>query len=516
MGPTLLDRASPKTIGAAFALAKLVLHTLWLTPYGFFRDELYYIACSEHLAFGYVDQPPWCVFTLRVWRTIVGDSLAALRMLPALIGAASVWVTALLVVRLGGGRLAVALALLAIIVDGQHLGTAHYYSMNVWDDLFWPLAALLAVVLLEHRRARDWIALGVVLGIGLENKTSVLWLCAGLVAGIAATPERMVLRTRGPYIAAAIAAALFAPYVAWEIAHGWPTLEFMRNAMGEKYVARSFGAFVVEQVMQNDPFCVPLWVAGIVALVSRRLGSRAAVIGWIYVTTFAIVASQKTAKAEYLSPCYPMLFAAGATWLERALASRIVVRAALAGTLAIAMLVGGAMSAPFALACLSEERFVAYQAALGMKPESTERRELAELPQFYADMHGWRELTDFVADIYDALSPEERAHATIWTRQGGYGSAAAIDFFGRARKLPRAICGHNNYWYWGPGDGDGSVVIVVGGKPDRMVPLFESFERVATFECRWCRPDENHKPIYVGRKIKRALAEVWPGQRYFD
>jgi hypothetical protein len=234
--------------------------------------------------------------------------------------------------------------------------------------------------------------------------------------------------------------------------------------------------------------------------------------------TFAIVASQKTAKAEYLSPAYPMLMAAGGVYWARILEipSRRWVRPAVTATMILAMVVGGLLTAPFALAVLPEETFIAYEHALGKKQESTERREVNELGQWYADMHGWAELADLVGNVFDSLSPEEKAHAMIWTRSGGYGPAAAIDFFGRPRHLPPAICAHNNYWYWGPGDGDGSAVIVVGGKPDWVSGLFATFERVATFECRYCRPDENHKPIYVGRKMKVPFATIWPDERYFD
>jgi len=185
----------------ALAFVKLVVHALTLRPYGFFRDELYYIACSEHLAWGYVDQPPLSVVVLEAWRMIFGDSLAALRMVPALVGAATVLVTGMLAIRLGGGVLAVALAELGVLVAGQFLGTAHYYSMNVFDELFWVLSAYLVLRAVDERSPRAWITLGVVLGLGLLNKTSVLWLGAGIGVGLCATPARDVLRTRWPYVA---------------------------------------------------------------------------------------------------------------------------------------------------------------------------------------------------------------------------------------------------------------------------------------------------------------------------
>jgi hypothetical protein len=518
----LSPRLTPQRLALVFGLVKLCVHLATLTPYGYFRDELYYIRCSEALAWGYVDQPPLCIFVLRVWREVFGDSLAAIRLSPALLGAATVLMTGRLAIRLGGKHLAVALACTGVLTAGQYLGTAHYYSMNVLDQLAWTLTAYVLVDAVERQALKNWLLLGAVLGLGLLNKISVLWLGGGIAAGLVLTPARSTLRTRGPWLAGLLAAVMFAPFVVWQAAHGWPMAEFMHNATSHKYAAHSLGSFVKEQILQNNLFALPLWAVGLLALLIPRLRGRApmpagaAVLGWAYVAAFSIIASQKTAKAEYLSPAYPMLMAGGGVFVEGALdRARMWAKPALLLFFA-AMLGGGALVAPFALACLSVDRFIAYQAALGIKPQSSERRELGDLTQFYADMHGWKELTDEVASIFASLPPEDRARATIWTRSGGYGPAAAIDFFGRGRGLPRVICAHNNYWLWGPGDGDGRVTIVVGGRADGIGPFFESFERVATFECDHCRPDENHKPIYIGRNLKTSYAALWPDERHYE
>ncbi|MDP9122813.1 MAG: glycosyltransferase family 39 protein, partial [Acidobacteriota bacterium] len=160
-------RLSPGAVAALLAAVKLAVHALTLRPYGFFRDELYYIACSERLAWGYVDQPPFSIVVLRVWRYLWGDSLAALRLLPALVGAATVLIAGYIAIELGGRRLAVALTGLGVLAAGQYLGTAHYYSMNVWDQLFWTLAGYLVLRAVGRGSPRDWIALGLALGIGL-------------------------------------------------------------------------------------------------------------------------------------------------------------------------------------------------------------------------------------------------------------------------------------------------------------------------------------------------------------
>jgi hypothetical protein len=497
----------------AVAAVKLAVHVLVLEPYGWFRDELYYVACSDRLALGYVDHPPLSVAVLRVWRAAFGDSLAAIRLVPALAGAAVVALAGALAMALGGGALAAVLASVAVLAAPIYLGFDHTYSMNALDGLFWTLAALMLVRALEAPRLARWAWLGVVLGLGLLNKWSVLWLGTGVLAGLLLTPERRHLKSPGPWLAGTIALLLFAPHVAWQMAHGWPTLEFMRNAMGEKYVKTGLLAFLGQQVAMMGPATVPLSMAGLALPLSGRAVPAARVIAWMFLVTLVIVLASRSGKAEYMAAAYPMLFAAGAAALERALSSRAFRWAAASAT--VAMIAIAAVAAPFVLPVLSRDRFMAYSRWLGVAPATSEKKELGALPQHYADMHGWDELVAGASAAYGTLSPEERTDAVVWAVTGGYGSAAAIDVLGRRVGLPRAVSGHNHYWMWGPG-GDPRVVILLGGERERLERLFSSVTLVTTVECGDCMPYENHKPVYVGRAPKRLLSDIWPEIKHYD
>ncbi len=510
-----LPRVDRVAIG--LAAAKLVVQLVALTPYGYFRDELYYLACSDHLAWGYVDQPPLSVVVLRLWRGVFGDSIASIRIVPALAGTAVVYLTVRTARALGAGAAAAGLAGLAVLTAPAFFAFDHYYSMNAIEHVVWAIVARLAVHLAQRpddRRA--WIALGVVLGLGALDKWSAGWLASGLALGLALTPARRALRTPWPYAAALLAGVLVAPHVLWEVRAGWPTLEFMRNALGDKYVPLSLGAFLAQLVKMANPATVPIAIAGaLVPLAWWTRTGRALVaarpLALMFVVAFAIVAASKGGKPEYLLGAAPLLFASGAVAWEKLLASasRAVRRGAFAlATVALTAL--GAVGLPFGVPVLSEEAFVAYMKSIGEKPSTSEKKELAELPQFYADMHGWPELADAALLAWQTLSEEERRHAKIWAVSGGYGPAAAIDHFGPARGLPRAISGHNNYWMWGYGDETSDVVVLLGGPRERLEQLFVDLVLVTTFECRWCMPYENHKPIYVGRGMRRTWAELWP------
>ena len=200
----------------AFAAAKFLLHLLTARGYGHFRDELYYLACADHLDWGYVDHPPLSIVLLWISRRLFGDSLHALRLLPALAGAATVYLTGWTCRRMGGGRLAQALAMLSVIVAPAYLFFHHIFSMNAFDVLLWTAAGAVLVRVFDDGDRRLWILLGAVLGLGLLNKISVLWLGFGLLVGLRASrAQRGWYMTSWPWLSGALAFAIFSPHIAW-------------------------------------------------------------------------------------------------------------------------------------------------------------------------------------------------------------------------------------------------------------------------------------------------------------
>jgi hypothetical protein len=509
---TSLPDAHSGRLVALFAGAKLLLHLATASGYGYFRDEFYYLACADHPAAGYVDHPPLSVWWLWLARALLGDSRFALRLTPALLGAATVALVGLMARRMGGGRWAQALAMTGALVAPQYLALDHFYSMNAFDVFFWALCAFLVLRVLEQPTNARWAALGVALGLGLQNKIGVLWMGAGLFVGLVATRERRLLKTPGPWICGAVAAALFAPHVAWQVANGWPTREFIHNAQTGKMAAVSPLQFLIGQIMMMSPFTLPLWLAGLGWLFRGEAGRPYRLLGWTYLTAFAILLTSGASRSGYLAPAYSWLFAAGGvalgSWLER---PRLAwMRPAYAALL----LATGAAIAPLALPLLPIESYIGYARALGEAPETEERKELGALPQFYADMHGWERIVDAVAVAHARLSPEERSAARVFA--GDYGVAGAVDLLGRRRGLPPAISGHNNYWLWGPRGWDGSVVIVVGGREEQVRPLFESVEPAGSTDCGYCMPYENGMPVWIARGLRQPVAETWPRLKHYE
>ena len=510
------DPAGALALVVYLSAFKLLLHLLTNGGYGYFRDELYYLACGEHLDWGYVDQAPLIAVVARAQRALLGDSLFATRFLPAVAGAALVFVTGLLVRELGGGRFAVLLACACVIVAPAFLALHTILTMNAFEPLFWTLGAYLVARALKSGDGRLWVWFGVVMGLGLQNKHSTLVFGFAVVAGLLLTPARRLFLSKWLWVGGLLALVIFLPNILWQIRHDWPTVEVLRNADKNQNLPVSPLDFFKGQLELTHPLTFPVWLAGLSFYLFTRAGRPFRALGWAYVVMFALMVLLR-AKVYYLLPVYPVLFAPGGVWFE-GLFSRLAERRPpwrLLKPASVALLVaGGALTAPLALPVLPVETLIRYQRALGIEPPRTEKLRLAELPQHYADMHGWEEMTAAVGRVYNSLPPEERARCAVFARN--YGEAGAIDFFGARHGLPKAIGKHQNYFLWGPRDYTGECVITVGERERDVRKSFDQIELAATITHPYAIPHENNLPVFVCRKPKRPLKEIWPDVKCYS
>ncbi|MBI4518792.1 MAG: glycosyltransferase family 39 protein [Deltaproteobacteria bacterium] len=483
------------------AAGKLLIHLLTNGNYGYFRDELYYIACSDRLAWGYVDHPPLSIGILAATRALLGNSIFAIRLPVVLTGALCVILTGLLARRLGGGRYAQGLAALAYLTTAISLTMSSFFSMNAFDLLFWLACTHIVVRLVESGNPRWWLLLGVVAGLGLLNKYSVAFGVFGLLVGMALTPSRRLLLSGRLPAGGALAALIFLPHLAWEVANGLPTAEFIRNATAHKIVAMSPAAFFGAQVIENNPFTTPLWLAGLGYLLFAPAMRKFRPLGVMYVVVLVIFLLQR-AKPYYLSPAYPALLAGGAVAAEQ------LGRRWLRVAVVIWLVIGGVIIGAMAIPVLPPATYIRVARALGIAAPQEERSHTAEMPQVLADRFGWENLTATIARVYNALPPEQRAQAAIVT--GNYGEAAAVDFFGPRHGLPPALSGHNNYWLWGPRGITGEVVIAVGIPRADLEKYFAAVVQADTIVSPYALPFETNLPVFVCHHLQMPIAAAWP------
>lgn len=526
---------TPLAIGAYFAVFKLLLHFVFNSNYGYFRDELYFIACGEHLAWGYPDHAPMVALMAKTSRVLFGDSLFALRLFPALAGAFKIFLTAVLVKEFGGKRFATFLACLCVLCAPIYLAIDDLFSMNSLEPIFWMLCVYFAIratremvsdkseMINESEGNRhlsfrvsntsfDWIWFGLFAGLGLMNKHSMLFFGLAIIAGLLLTDKRKVFLNKYFYLAGLIAFLIFLPNIIWQFQNNFATLELLQNVQksGKNVVMSPLG-FVVSQIMGMFPTSFPVWLSGIWFLIFDKSGKRFRFLGIAYLVLLALMI-YLNAKDYYLAPVYPMLFAAGAVWIEQ-ITEKIRALKFIKYALPILIFVPAMFIAPVVMPILPIESLINYQEAIGFKPPKSEVGHDSPLQQIFSDQLGWQEMVEKVADVYNNLPPEERAKTGIYA--SNYGQAGAIDFFGGKYGLPKAISPHQSYFLWGPREYTGDVLILLGAGKEDAEKNCESVEEKTEINNSYAESYEKYK-IIVCRRTKKPLPEIWQSLKHWN
>lgn len=506
--PSLTSRRGLAAAGLIAAVPFLA-HLFTNGAYGMFSDEFYYLACADHLAFGYVDHPPLSITILAGWTAVFGDSVDSIRVLPAAAGAALIFLTAVMVRDLGGGGFAQAFAALCVAINPVYLALTGFYSMNPFDLLFWSLLFLLLIRLINSGNAKLWLLFGGIAGLGLQNKIGLLVPGFALAVALPFTPHRKWIAEKHLWIGAAIASAIFLPHLLWQFINGWPTREFIANAKAFGITEMSQLEFFVMQARQTMyPLLLPVWLTGLGALLFYKPLRPYRLLGLIYVVCYFVFAIQRS-KPYYLAGAFPILIAAGALAIERWIAPRVSkwVNPALFTIMAA----GGVAAAPFSFPLLPVDRFLRFQEALGNKAAHNLAR--GELSGMYANRPCWEGFVAEVARVYETLPEEDRKRSVIVT--GSYHGAGAIDYFGKKYGLPPATSYHNNYYLWGPGDTSWDVVIAVRIHRLWLDGMFGEIVEVGHAYCEYGTPPYDDLPVYVCREPKLSVTETWAGWKTF-
>lgn len=501
------------------AAAYFVMHLLAATHYGYFRDALYYLACSEHLDWGFVDHPPLIVALAWVARHTLGTSLRALLIWPALAGAARIVLTAVFARELGARRFGSVLAAMLAATPPAWYVIDHQFAMNGLEPLFWTGCAYVILRMINTGNLRLWIAFGVIAGLGLENKYSIAIFAFGLLAGLLVSTQRKLLFTPWLFAGGGVALILFLPNLLWNIHHHWPFLELMHNIrVSGKDVALPPLAFLAQQILMIGPNTFPFWIGGLLFYFFSRTAKPFRAFGWAFVITIGFFLMAH-GKDYYSAPTYAIVLAAGAVAAEHLLSKPIFdarpwVRAMLK-PLAFAWLIAGVLLIlPLELPVLPIDRFLKFQEHLPIQSSRTERSQIgAALPQYYADEFNWEEMVQAVARVYHTLTPAEQMKTAIFA--DNYGEAAAIDFFGAKYGLPKAISGHQSYFLWGPRGYTGEIVIRIGAPIEDVRSGYESVKVAATIENPYALFYET-RPILLCRGRKENYQTQWDKEKKWE
>ena len=469
----------------AIALAKVFFHIYFNNRYGYFRDEFDYMSCGDHLQWGYVDQPPLIPFLIHISRAVLGDSLRAIRFIPAVASSLLVVPTAVLARELGGRRYAMLLSAICSVIALQYLSNGSLLGTNCLEPNLWMACAYFAILAIKRNDPRYWLWFGVFAGLGMENKYSMALFGFGIVVGLLLTVQRRIFFDKWIWLGGFSALLAFLPNLLWNVHYDWPFVQLMHNIRASgRDVVLGPGEYFFQQTLLVNPLTAPIWLTGLFALLfSARLKLYRA-LGWCYVVCYAVFFILH-GKSYYLAPVYPMLLASGAVTIEVVLDRPDGDRTGrgrprlkwLKPVIVIVLLASGVHTAPIVIPVFSPDHFLQYTKTLPFKlPVMEHSHARAALPQWYADQFGWQEIVDETAVAWNRLAPEERGDCGIFAQD--YGQAGAIDFLGPHAGLPASMSGHQTWFLWGPRGYSGNCMIVLNDNRKTLEQLWQHVDFV--------------------------------------
>ena len=483
----------------AVAAAIVVLHLATNGRYGFHRDELQFLSDARNLDWGYVCYPPMTAFIERISLGIFGLSLVGLRLLSVLFQAAAIVVTGLMTRELGGNRWAQFTAALAVALSPLPLFEGTEFQYSSFDYLWWVLIAYFTVRLLKSENPRWWLAIGAVIGLGLETKYSIVFYIGGLLAGMLFTSARRYFASKWFWGGVAIALVLFLPNIVWLVRHDFISYHFLQHIHARDVAEGRADGFLNDQIrLCVNLFAAPLGLAGLIAFLQS---ARYRMLAWMYLVPFLFFYLDK-GRSYYVAAAYPMLIAMGAVvatqwlagwpaWGRRTLATAFFLGLVFIGGYACTIVVPLQASGPLRDYALSHNGDL--------------REEI-----------GWNELVKQVAQIRDSLPAGQQAHLGITT--GNYGEYGAVMMLGPAYGLPAPIGTTNSEWLRGYPAQPPTTLIVLGLGEREANSLFTGC-RLATRNgnSEGVRNEESqfHPNIFVCGPPRKPWAELWKEHRDF-
>jgi Dolichyl-phosphate-mannose-protein mannosyltransferase len=477
----------------AIAGAIALLHVLTNGRYGFHRDELQFLTSARHLDWGFVSYPPFTPVVERISMSIFGLSMVGLRLFSVVATSTAIIVTGLMARELGGARLAQVTAALCVALSPISIFEGTEFQYTTFDYLWWVLIAYFVIRLLKSDDSRWWVAIGAVIGLGMQTKYTMAFYVAGIVGGVVLSGARKYLLSPWLWAGVGLSILIFLPNLIWQVRHDFISLHFLQSIHGRDVGEGRSDDFLSGQfLICTNVLAAPVWIAG---LVGYFRNGRYRMLAWMYVIPLVLFVVGK-GRHYYLAAAYPMLIAMGAVMAARWLASMSKApRRAIAGTFFVVLSFAGAYACALLIPLASDGALKKF----ALEKNGELREEI-----------GWDDLVRNVAAIRDSLPPEQREHVGIVVRN--YGEAGAIEILGPPYHLPAPISGTNSGWLRGYPDPAPTTLIVLGTS-------FENADRRYT-GCRLAGHNSNslgvkneesrdHPDIFVCGPPRLPWPEFW-------
>jgi 4-amino-4-deoxy-L-arabinose transferase-like glycosyltransferase len=512
--------------GLLYLLAFLKLMLPFLLQNGVYephRDEFLYLAEGRHMAWGYMEVPP--LLSVFAWLTnLFGGGLFWIKFWPSLFGALTYFTVGRMVLALGGRQFALLLAFLPFVF-GAYLRMQFLFQPNFLEIFFWTLMAYALVRYVQaqspgsaegtdsrsHARPEKWIYLaGAAAGLGMTSKYSMVFIAVALIGGFLLTPQRRLLWNRRALYALVIAFLLFLPNLIWQWRHGFPVVYHMNELQRTQLQYIPPKDFFIAQLLFNLSV-IYIWIAGLVVVAFTRQGRPYRFIGWCFLILLTLLALGH-AKGYYSMGVYPILFGFGAVGLERWTATRFRWRRY---TMVGATLVAGYGFIMVGLPLLPPQQLAEHYAKSGVARSAGALRweDLKDhpLPQDFADMLSWKEMTQKVAAAYATLDAREKSRTLLFC--DNYGEAGAVNYYGPQYGLPPAYSDNASFLYWMPENYQYDVLLLVTDDKDEMnhafIKEFQSVKLMDSINNPYARENGSLIILFKGPSavFRRAFVE---------
>ncbi|MFO7671442.1 MAG: glycosyltransferase family 39 protein [Bacteroidales bacterium] len=487
----------------SFAVIKLLAHLITATNYGFQRDAYLYLAQSRHLAWGYFSTPPLLAFITRIHTTIWGDSLLAVRLLPGLIGALSIFIVGSLIRQLKGGTRAQVIGLTAYLFSPAYLRPASLLQPVIFDHFFWLLAAIVIFRMIRKQDPRQILWMIPVLGLGWLNKYSIIFYAVALLAAMIMSRNRSLLWSWALPVTLAGGLLLILPNLLWQYQHNWPVISHMNQLQESQLGNVLIKDFLSAQIFMHLP-ALPVWMGGLIWLLFNRKHRDFRVFAWAFLLTLLLIILLR-GKFYYTIAAYTMLVVFGAVAWERWVAPP---RSLLLYMLLATTILMGVFVLPFSLPIYKPDRMALFDRKLLSRGIDVmlkwEDGSVHDLPQDYADMVGWDELGKKVWDFYDRLPDSIQQRTLVYGES--YGSAGAMDYYRPGPSYPEVYSFNDAFMEWIPRHPEMEYLIYTGYS-DRIPLYFREYLKVGEVEDPYFR--EHGLPIYFGSHPTGKLYEDW-------
>jgi len=479
-----------KSIGIVFILAsvKLIIQLIGNRNYGFHRDELLHLSVSEHMAWGFMEFPPFIAWIGKVSHFLFDYSLVGTRLFPTIAGVIMLILCCLMAKEFRESKNAI------IITGVCFLGFLPFYRNHMlfqpvaFDQLFWTLDFYYLIRFINTKNKNYLLLIGVILGVGLMNKYTILVWAFGVFIGMIYYQKGKVFKDKWWYLSGLLALLIALPNIIWQVDNNFPLFRHVQELQEHQSQLLEFG---LEQL--NYPLTLTVSIIGVAYLLNKKEYKP---IGISVIIIFSLMWLLPS-KPYYVFSLYPVLFAAGATQITDWLKDKRVIWQYLIVTI---LLISSIPFIPYSTPILPIQMYTSYA---GINEENGH----VKLTSDYADMFGWDEQVRTVDSIFQSLTSSEKSSCVLWAEN--YGEAGALKILGKKHGLPNPISRHGSFWNWGYNDKNAKVWISIGNEKSSVEQVFQETQLIKILHHKYAIDEENGIPIYICRDPKVDIDKWW-------